>query len=208
MKKLLILLFSFFLYSPSVFADDISDFQIEGISIGDSLLDYMTEDEILKEIEISLSLDSYDYLNEPFKYLEVYSYKDFPTYDSMSFLIKNNSSNQYVTNKNEKYTIKYIAGYIDYNENFDSCIQKRNEIAEVLSKMFLNAQKNEYSYKSNHDSSGKSIVDEVSFDFDSGDIIGVYCTNYDETFRIKNNITEGLTVQIKLKEIYTWLDDY
>ena len=25
---------------------------------------------------------------------------------------------------------------------------------------------------------------------------------------IKNNITEGLTVQIKLKEIYTWLDDY
>ena len=53
MKKLLILLFSFFLYSPSVFADDISDFQIEGISIGDSLLDYMTEDEILKEIELN-----------------------------------------------------------------------------------------------------------------------------------------------------------
>ena len=47
MKKLLILLFSiFFLSSPSVFADDISDFEIEGISIGDSLLDYMTEDEI------------------------------------------------------------------------------------------------------------------------------------------------------------------
>ncbi len=52
MKKLLILLFSlFFLSSPSVFADDISDFQIEGISIGDSLLDYMTEEEILEEIE-------------------------------------------------------------------------------------------------------------------------------------------------------------
>ena len=52
MKKLLVLLFSlFFLFSHSVFADDISDFVIEGISIGDSLLDYMTEDEILKEIE-------------------------------------------------------------------------------------------------------------------------------------------------------------
>ena len=47
MKKLLVLLLSlFFLSSPSVFADDISDFEIEGISIGDSLLDYMTEDEI------------------------------------------------------------------------------------------------------------------------------------------------------------------
>ena len=49
MKKLLILLFSLFflISSPSIFADDISDFQIEGISIGDSLLDYMTEDEIM-----------------------------------------------------------------------------------------------------------------------------------------------------------------
>ena len=36
------------LFSSSVFADDISDFEIEGISIGDSLLDYMTEDEILR----------------------------------------------------------------------------------------------------------------------------------------------------------------
>ena len=51
MKKLLILLFSFFLLSsPSVFADDISDFQIEGMSIGDSLLDYFSEDEIINNI--------------------------------------------------------------------------------------------------------------------------------------------------------------
>ena len=56
MKKLLILLFSiFFLSSPSVFADDISDFEIEGISIGDSLLDHMTEEEILEGIEKSKS---------------------------------------------------------------------------------------------------------------------------------------------------------
>ena len=54
MKKLLILLFSFLLLSsPSVLADDISDFEIEGISIGDSLLDYMTEDEILKGMEVT-----------------------------------------------------------------------------------------------------------------------------------------------------------
>ena len=207
MKKLLILLFSiFFLSSPSVFADDISDFTIEGMSIGDSLLDYMTEEEILEGIE--MTKDHYYYLNEPNKYAEVYLLKEFPTYERMSFFIKNNSTNQYVTNKNEKYTILLIRGLISYIEDFDSCIQKRNEIVEVLSKMFSNAQKKEHFYKSNHDPSEKSIVDEVSFDFDSGNIIGTYCTNYDETFRIKNNIEEGLTVQIKLKEIYTWLDDY
>ena len=63
MKKLLVFLFSlFFLSTPSAFADDISDFQIEGISIGDSLLDYMTEEEILKEIEVNK--DNYSYLKE------------------------------------------------------------------------------------------------------------------------------------------------
>ena len=34
------------LFSSSMFADDISDFEIEGISIGDSLLDYFSETEI------------------------------------------------------------------------------------------------------------------------------------------------------------------
>ena len=70
MKKLLTLLFSIFLLSSySVFADDISDFSIEGISIGDSLLDYMTEEEIFEEIE--LNKDGYSYLNEPYKYIEI-----------------------------------------------------------------------------------------------------------------------------------------
>ena len=76
MKKLLVLLFSLFLLSsPSVFADDISDFSIEGISLGDSLLDYMTEEEILKEIETNK--DYYLNLKEPYKYAEVYLFKDF-----------------------------------------------------------------------------------------------------------------------------------
>ena len=60
MKKLLVLLFSlFFLSSPSVFAYDISDFEIDGISIGDSLLDYMTKEEILEEIEVNKYTSAY-----------------------------------------------------------------------------------------------------------------------------------------------------
>ena len=93
MKKLLVLLLSlFFLSSPSVFADDISDFEIEGISIGDSLLDYMSEDEILEQIEATK--DHYYYLKEPNKYAEVYLWKDFPTYSFISVFIENNSSNK------------------------------------------------------------------------------------------------------------------
>ena len=47
MKKLSTYLFLIlFSFSAPSFADDIRDFQIEGMSIGDSLLDYMSEDEI------------------------------------------------------------------------------------------------------------------------------------------------------------------
>ena len=52
MKKLSTYLFLIlFSFSAPSFADDISDFEIEGMSIGDSLLDYFSEEEIKKEIE-------------------------------------------------------------------------------------------------------------------------------------------------------------
>ena len=46
MKALLTLFVLFF--SSSVVADDISDFEIEGMSIGDSALEYFTEKHIKK----------------------------------------------------------------------------------------------------------------------------------------------------------------
>ena len=43
--KILFTLFVLF-FSSSLIADDISDFEIEGISIGDSLLDYFKKEKI------------------------------------------------------------------------------------------------------------------------------------------------------------------
>ena len=52
----LVFIFSFQSWTK---ADDISNFQIEGMSLGDSLLDYMSEDEIKKNMT-----DIYSYINE------------------------------------------------------------------------------------------------------------------------------------------------
>jgi len=207
MKKLLILLFSFFLLSsPSVFADDISDFEIEGISIGDSLLDYMTEDEILEGIE--RTKDRYQYLKEPNKYAEVSFLGQPRIYDWTTVKVQNNSTSKYVTNKNERYTILSIRGQIRYIEDFDSCLIKKDEIVSELSKVFINAQKTEHVGKHGSDTSGNSIADVVDFKYASGDGASIYCDNFEETLRIKNNWSEGLTVSIKRKEINEWLSDW
>ena len=209
MKKLLLLLFSlFFLSSPSVFADDISDFSIGGISFGDSLLDYMSEDEILKEIELSISLNGYSFLNEPNKYIEVYIFgKDFPTYDVVSVFIKNNFTNQYVTNNNEKYRILSIWGSIDFIEDFNACMKKRDEIAADLSKMFPNAIKDVYGRSHRADPSGDSKFEAINFNLSLGGYIEAQCDNFEETFRIKNNYSEGLNVAIISEEIENWFND-
>ena len=205
MKKLLILLFSFFLSSTSVFADDISDFQIEGISIGDSLLDYMTEEEILEEIEVNKYM--YTHLKEPNKYAEVYTWKDLSTYDSVSFIIKNTSTSQYVSNKNEKYIIQSIAGRMVFTEDFDGCIQKRDEIEEEISKVFSNTTKYKNIAKHSADPSGRSIIDAIYFEFDSGAVAELTCYDYEETLRISKKWSDVLVVGIRPKEIRNWISN-
>jgi len=204
MKKLLTVLFSlFFLSSPSVFADDISDFEIEGISIGDSLLDYMTEDEILKEIE--RNKNDYAYLNEPNKYSEVYKRDNLKIYDGgLSFFVKNNSRSPYIKDKNEKFIILGIVGMSNYIEDFVICIKKRDEIIEDLSMMFPYIEKGEYSKVHRADPSGNSFLEAVYFDFDSGARIELQCDNFEETMRVKKNWSEGLNVSIVTKEILDW----
>ena len=204
MKKLLALLFSFFLLSSSsVFAEDISDFDIEGMSIGDSLLDYMTEEEILGEIEENK--DYYLNLNEPYKYSEIYTNKNLQSFESLAFFIINSPTSKYISNKNNKYLILSIRGLIDFTGNFNGCIEERDEIAKDLSKVFPNAKKSEGNFVDSYDN---TIIDGVYFEFDSGEQSQVVCIDYEETVQIKNNWMDNLSVAIQYAEIVSWLSDY
>ena len=114
----------------------------------------------------------------------------------------------YISNKNEQYTIQSVNGYIKYTEDFEGCIQKMDEISETYSGMFPNAQKNEWKDVYTSDPSGKSILEVIEFTFPSGANINLQCSNIEETFRIKNNWTEGLSIGIDSAEIDRWLRDY
>ena len=208
MKKLLILLFSILLISsPSVFADDISDFQIEGISIGDSLLDYMTEDEILKEIEENRYL--YEFLKNPDEFREVYliDYKELQTYDNLTVFVKSNLINKYLSNNNEKFKIYAIRGIINFNDNIKECIKERNEISKVLSNIFKDAEKTEIDFNHSVDPSGNSKIYGIYYKLKSGNEVSVDCIDFEETLRINNNWSEGITVGITTVEFDDWISN-
>ena len=63
-------------------ADDISEFEIEGMSVGDSLLNYFSESEIKNGIKKNY------YKSKKFLRVELWDYKP-DTYDVLSFHIKN-----------------------------------------------------------------------------------------------------------------------
>ena len=84
MKRLLLILILTFSFQSFVKAEDIRDFQIEEMSIGDSLLDHFTEEEINKSL-------INDYPNsDKYKRVQIIKHKRLKTYDAMLILYLKN----------------------------------------------------------------------------------------------------------------------
>ena len=193
MKKLSTYLFLIlFSFSAPSFADDISDFQIEGISIGDSLLDHMSKEEIITQIENNKPL--YHYTTDEFG--QVYKYDGLQTYFMMSFYVKPADKN---------FIIYAITGTLPHAEDINSCYKKMSEISKEFSATYKNAKKKELTYNHAVDQTGRSKVKEVNFIFKSDDKIKIICMDFEESLRIKNNWIDGLDITIQRKEMTDWL---
>ena len=195
MKKLVSYIFLFILsFSIPSYSDDIQDLQIEGISIGDSLLNYTSKKEILSEIK--KNEPTYNYLNNDFG--EVYLRNNFEEYDFLSFFVKQ---------KDKLYTIYSIAGIIMYDDKIEQCLAKQKEIEKQLSSIFINTKINRYTTKFDWDLTGESTSQNIELVFSSGDFIEINCTKYKKSLKIKNNWSDGLQVTVNKKEIKDWFNN-
>jgi len=166
MKKLLGIVFIGLLLSTSAHTDNIKDYKIENISIGDSALDYFNETE--------LENGEQDWFN--------YSYKEYATslvsgkgiYDWFKISYKSHDEN---------FIIEGLVGIVvkkKYND--DKCNKQLDSAALDISKLFKNIKlRKKKIYKVDYNprkvfqepsKSGKSTVTNISFDFkDKGKII-------------------------------------
>ena len=191
-KLLLILLLSI---SQITSADELSDFEVLGMSIGDNLLDFMPEVDLLYGIEKYKSSNRYYYLKEPHKFFEITVPKqENDLYDGAEVFIKNT-----IPRDN---TIHGIRGYRYYIEDFDACIKKRNQIAEILTNFFPDAKTGSLITEDKN-----KITDNFSIG-NSERIIDVNCIDLEETYILKHNFREGLEFVIRSKEFSDWALDY
>ena len=168
-------------------ADDIRDLEIEGMSIGDSLLDYFSESEIKKNSKPY-------YKNKKYTPVEINRHKKFKTYYAVdiSFLTKD-----------PKYKIASIKGVIDYrNKDMNQCKKELAKIANEISSLFVNFEKTKIK-TSKHiaDPTGKSKHTDIAFYSPKKNIVSVFCTDYS----VESGWMDHLGIEIKTKKFNNFL---
>ena len=173
MKKLstylFLLLFSFHTVS---WADDITDFQIEGMSVGDSALDYFSKKELNDLMQFGFETEEYAYVNISKEKLDIF--------DNGLILFKP---------KDIKFTIHSISGRIHFHKDISACHKKKNEIVNELSQLFKNVseKQDEGTFNYSGDKSNKSKVTAINFSLYDGGVAHVGCYNFTKEFLEKNN---------------------
>tara|TARA_X000000368_G_C22788626_1_gene604877 strand:- start:83 stop:673 length:591 start_codon:yes stop_codon:yes gene_type:complete len=185
--SVLILIFSFQSLSN---ADDISEFEIEGMSIGDSALKFFTQKQIIKN-----SRDDH-YTNNKYTPVQNDFLDFFKIYDAVDFNFQSNDSD---------FTIVSLSGVIIYDDNnIENCYPKMKEIIRDLEVEFSNLDQSEIGTKihpSPKNKSRKSTYTYKYFYFSNDDMISVTCYDYSK----EHGSQDHLNLNLQTKEFGDWL---
>ena len=193
MKVFLTLLILIFSLQSFAKADDISDFEIEGVSIGDSLLDHSATLGITKEFIKNKKLTYYP-KSKKFA-LSAYSDRgNYNTYYKVQFTIDPKT-----------FKIYKIGGFLNITSKED-CIKKQEEIVKDLIKADKSLTKfvDEFS-KHPVDKTGESEANGIYLDFPSGDSIDVECYIWGEKIKEEKSYEDNLRVALSTKIITDFL---
>ena len=191
LKSLLTLIILFIFNSVSASADDIADFQIEGMSIGDSLLLHVSKNEIdqLRKYNVYPNKDYYTF------YIE----KEFLKLNSYDFL-------QIDLKKNDKnFIIPVIGGIINFPNNIDKCKLKKEIINEIIN-TYPNLNREDRNTTHPQDKTNKSYVYQTYFRLNNGAIV-IDCEDWSTDKEISNNYKDQLKVYVISNEYNKWLNN-
>ena len=193
MYKILFILI--LIYSPSTFAiEQIKEFKIEGISLGDSVVDHFPGRDIVNNIS-----SDYDHLSDEFHASILEQYKTFTEFDRVGLVIKWDS-------KDILFSIHGIFGLVYYEKNIEECYAEKDKWVTKLGTKFKKDIEKDIikvkwsSLKHPSDLSGRSHYEESKFVFDWG-FIKVTCFDMADHM----GIVDVLAIDIFDNEVDKWL---
>ena len=195
MKKILgiLILALFTLPTPSQ-ANDIRDFQIEGMSIGDSALEYFDLEQINNAkgdiyCRNSNKLECANFYSATF-----WDLPKFEIYDAVRYHAKN---------KDRKHIIYSINGQIFFPDNFEGCLNKKDSILRESSEIVKDLKKGfDGTIKHKADKSGKSFDVSTEYYFPNGDSFTVACYNWSKEMGHPHTLHADLSE----KDFTNWLN--
>ena len=188
MKKLLSILIIILNFQSFVKADDIRDFEIEGFTLFENLLNHSDK----------LNLSKDDILNKKLKFypnskriglLRFSNVEGFEIYDDIQFAVDSKT-----------YKIYTIFGILNNFDTKEKCSKKQREIINSLHKIATSAKKVVEDYSPHPaDKSGNSISSGIYLDFDNGHSLSAECYIWGKNFK-NNGYTNNLKINIESRE--------
>ena len=189
MIKFCKIIFIFFVLQNFVNADEIREFEVEGLSLGNSLLGFYSKSYI-----DNLPKTTYP-ASDKFYQIEIDSKSD--DYDNITIILKKNDS---------KYKIYNIGPGKFFDNDLKACNklmdQKRIEIKSMLNDF----KENTYEHIYNIDDK-KSVAYITDFNFSDGSSIRVFCVDWSEVTEKKRNFGDNFTLDLSLNEYLDWINN-
>ncbi|MDC3068323.1 hypothetical protein OA265_00640 [Candidatus Pelagibacter sp.] len=191
MSRIFLIIILTFSFQTLTNADDIKDFEIDGMSIGDSLLDFYSKNKINEMLKKTVS----EYSSKEIK--RVY------------FMSKNGSKylqyNFHYIN-DESYKIVNIKGIMLMENKSKECNAKKLKISKEIENS-INFKYKENSVDVNTvDKSGKSSIDRIKFIVDGGRI-EVACWKWSKKIKDEKPWRDTLQVSIRSDIYNNWLSN-
>ena len=183
MKRLLLILILTLSFQSLTKADDIREFEIDGLSLGESLLKFYDKKNLTTNIA--------DYYSDN-------------TYATQTFLANEGSSYEqiqvsYLTD-DKKFKAEAINGELNFPNDINNCYEKMDELKKVLA---ISIPDIVPSKKITNKESAHGIFTYIDFIFDTGDLITVSCYDFDNT---KFSYIDVFRISIETKEYRKWID--
>ena len=202
MKRLLLIIILTFSFQSLTKADDIRDFEIEGMSIGDSLLDHFSEKNIIKELN---SKYVFKYKSDFIRIAAgtgegFYLIKDSEQYEDIGITLKLND---------KRYIIYSISGRIFCDDEINDCFDSQKNITNNLKDFLGDSVKFETWERVNpDDKTNKSKIFHNDFIFKKSNgliTVGVY--NYSKSYSEKTRFNSHTVIAIYSEEFNNFLDN-